>query len=743
MARMQLCGVGVVCVLVASGCSDKTPPPAPRVHPLESPTSKATVTLTGAAEFGATVTVKGGKETVSVPADKFTAEWLAEVPLNTTVVAPDISVSNTLSVTATDAAGNESPATVVEVKFGPEPGVPSKLTFALSGAAAGGTITAGTDVTYAYQVTDAYDGPVANPLSVIPSDPNTSVFDDGISGTGVILGFRRTGSFTITARASGAAGVSKQVPLTVTAAAGPRFFDLALTLSRLATGDSTSAITVVKDTYGNVVVDDATGTAAGLTLACAPQNVSTPPTACARNGASFSINQAGVYKITATYDDGTNPSASNAQYVFAEDAPDVEPPVATITSVVYPTGAAAVPRSTNSRIEVAATFADNKALASAVLYAIFGNNPACISSSTTLLLTGQTRVTTNVSVRQPSSNCAFPNDGIGLFLSVVDEAGNQGFSPINSSMSVSGVGLGNLAAAGGATYTVAAFGSGNGGLSSGIDLSWDAAAQIGYVTNNNNNGGIGALLPDRTQQTVRDITGQTYQFNNNLGGLALSNTGDLFVSRLGGNPNTGSILFIPTSLPTNPQALVSNLSGPGRLLFSAAGVLCATKTASATSANCYLFNASTPSLTANFPNDVAATGLSGGNTELVGLALGPAMAGTTPVYLLYNAGGLYVTSSPFSTTPKNPPAPTAIAVTPALGNSVDVVGLPSGDLAVLTNNAVVRVKITGATAVATTLLTGLNSPRGLDFAGGQLFVLDSNSNNSVVLAIAAPSAAPF
>jgi hypothetical protein len=70
---------------------------------------------------------------------------------------------------------------VLKVKFGPEPGVPAKLDFTLTGGAASGTIAAGTDVAYTYSVKDAYDGPVDNPLSVIPSDPNTTVFDDGIS----------------------------------------------------------------------------------------------------------------------------------------------------------------------------------------------------------------------------------------------------------------------------------------------------------------------------------------------------------------------------------------------------------------------------------------------------------------------------------------------------------------------------------------------------------------------------------
>ena len=216
-----------------------------------------------------------------------------------------ISVKNSLSVTATDAAGNVSEATPVEVVFGPEPGKPAKLSFAL--AVDGGTIHAGDTVSYTYSVTDAYGGPVVNPLEVIPSWPQAVVFDDGISGNGQILGMTRTGDFTITARATGAAGVVQVAPLTVLPASGKRFIDLALTLSRMATNDTTAALTVVKDLYGNVIIDDANGTSAGLTLTCTPQNTATPATACSKAGNLFTVTKSGVYKITAAYDDGVNP----------------------------------------------------------------------------------------------------------------------------------------------------------------------------------------------------------------------------------------------------------------------------------------------------------------------------------------------------------------------------------------------------------------------------------------------------
>jgi hypothetical protein len=726
--------------LTACEQKDKTAPPAPRVDPFKSPTSSKSLVLTGAAEFASTVKLTGGAEDVTVQADPFTAEWIATVPLNSTIPAGAISVKNSIAVTATDAAGNVSEPTNIEVVFGPEPGKPAELNFTLTGIAASGAIAAGDQVTYTYKVTDAYGGAVTNPLDVVPSWPNAVVFDDGISGTGLIMGMTKAGDFTITARATGATGVSKVVPLKVNVAKGNRYLDMGLTLSRMATGDTTAALTVAKDLYSNVIISDTDGTSPGLTLTCTAQAATTPASACSKAGNQFTITKSGVYKIAATYDDGTNPAATTSQFVFVEDVPDVMPPTAHIDSIIYPGSAVQVPRSQNSRIEVQLTFTDDKGLAQANLYAIFGNNPACMSVSNTLQLTGSLNVTTSVSVRQPTSNCAFPFDSISLFAQVTDRAGNQGFSNFNNTLSISGAGLNNgtpgqnLTPAGG--YTVAVVGIGN-NLQNGADVAYDSVAQVAYVSGNNR---IVAVLPDRTQGNVKNIVGADYQPNNSVG-IAVSPAGELFV----GHYSTTNITYIPPALPIVPPSLVTGLNGPTRLVYDARPtkpVVCAAQTGSTTNMNCYVFDSTvTPvTLTKNFPTDLVPNPAPTGT--LAGIAVGAKDgAGNYTLWLLYSGCALYTTTTKFDATNPTQPA-AALPVTPGLGGGTctDIAALPSGDVAVLDSAGQKLVRVTPVGA-ASTLITNLRQPDGLDFSGGFLYVLDTGTQT--VLQVTAPAGTPF
>ncbi|MBI3179215.1 MAG: hypothetical protein HYZ27_06110, partial [Deltaproteobacteria bacterium] len=76
-------GVVVVCVALVTACKeeDTTAPPAPRVDPYASPTGAPEITLTGSAEYGATVRITGGQSAVTTTADPFTALWRARVSL--------------------------------------------------------------------------------------------------------------------------------------------------------------------------------------------------------------------------------------------------------------------------------------------------------------------------------------------------------------------------------------------------------------------------------------------------------------------------------------------------------------------------------------------------------------------------------------------------------------------------------------------------------------------------------------
>jgi hypothetical protein len=738
----------VLALVAFTACTQKdvVAPGKPNLDPIASPTAKQTIEVTGSAEFGSTVKITGGAADVTVTADPYTARFRADVALNTTLGAGSISVKNTLSVTATDTAGNTSEATTVDVLFGPEPGVPANLAFMLTGAAASGTVAAGTDVTYSYRVTDAYDGGVLNPLEVIASAPNTTIFDDGISGNGLIMGFTRAGDYTITARAAGTAGVKQVVPIKVTPAAGQRYVTTTLTLSRIATGDTTAALTLVKDLYDNVIVNDTNGTSMGLTLTCTPQAANAPAGACAKAGNAFTITSAGVYQITASFNDGTNPVASASQYVLVEDAPDVVAPTASIASIVYPTGTSSLPRTTNARVEVQVTLQDNKSLSTAQLYAIFGGNPACTSTSSVLLLNGATSTTTNVSLREPA--CAFAGDVVSLFVVVIDASGNQGFSATNSTLSVSSVSLGGLAGTGG--YGVKVLGQGQiggGGGPATSDFAWDPSTQIAYVTSSNSTR-IGVLLPDRTRANLLDNTGQTYGNNQNwqtLGGIAVTGVGDFFLGRTngGGAPNSGGVDFIPASLPTNPvtEAATSNASTPTRLVYvPAAKALCAARITNATSTSCYSFDTTTNALTQLFAG-VTTTG----NTA--GIAVGTtATAGTYALWLVSATCGVSSTTTTLAVG-STPAAPTALTVTPALpGTCVDIAALPSGDVAVLTSTSVVRVTAAGA---ATTIVSGLTGAYALDYAagtGGGLFVLStdaSNNANQLLLQVTPPNGTNF
>lgn len=183
-------------VLFFTACAeeDKTPPPAPNVDPIQTPTAMAKLTVTGSAEYGATVKISGGAKEVETVADTFTARFRAEVELK-----PD--VENTLSFTATDAKGNTSAATEVKVVHADGFGVPVLVKVELfkndetTALVAPATVAVGDDVRVAVTVTDKQGNTLDHPVDIRTDAPG-SLFE-GATLTNLL----RAGDFKIVATA--------------------------------------------------------------------------------------------------------------------------------------------------------------------------------------------------------------------------------------------------------------------------------------------------------------------------------------------------------------------------------------------------------------------------------------------------------------------------------------------------------------------------------------------------------------
>ncbi len=245
--------------LIACENKDTTAPPAPVVDPIDSPTPKAKISVTGSAEYGATVRIAGGASAVETKADVFTARWRATVELT-----PD--ATNALSVTATDAAGNTSEATTVEVVQAPSRPASVKLAFTAAAARAGelvGLVTRVLDQ-YGNELPDAAVTFTATPALAasftIPGS-NPAVTKD----QGVLAGTRQFVAYELSAvKAAGyqfsikaVAGTAETTEVLVVRPAAAASF------SRLAFKPSGTALTVqagqdaeydyeVVDLYGNV-----------------------------------------------------------------------------------------------------------------------------------------------------------------------------------------------------------------------------------------------------------------------------------------------------------------------------------------------------------------------------------------------------------------------------------------------------------------------------------------------------------
>ena len=94
---------------------DGTPPTTPTLDPVTSPTWRATQTLRGSAEPGATLSVTGGAADGSTTVDG-AGHFELEITLNTAVASI---TENDLSLIATDAAGNASEAAMAVIVHNP------------------------------------------------------------------------------------------------------------------------------------------------------------------------------------------------------------------------------------------------------------------------------------------------------------------------------------------------------------------------------------------------------------------------------------------------------------------------------------------------------------------------------------------------------------------------------------------------------------------------------------------------
>lgn len=174
------------CVVVAFGCgvSDNDPPAAPIVDPIETPTPQTVIRVTGTAEFGSTVRLTGGTAPAESIADPYTARWFATVSI--------ANGPSTLSVTATDAAGNVSPATEVTVTQVAS-GTPESITLLLGQASA----NVGEPVPFSVVALDTFGDPVSLASLTVTTTDALAMVD--VPGRTIRFGTVGTPLHTVTA----------------------------------------------------------------------------------------------------------------------------------------------------------------------------------------------------------------------------------------------------------------------------------------------------------------------------------------------------------------------------------------------------------------------------------------------------------------------------------------------------------------------------------------------------------------
>ncbi|MFO0746556.1 MAG: Ig-like domain-containing protein [Myxococcota bacterium] len=226
-------------------CGDSTPPPAPYLDPVPSPTGDLVVTLTGSAEPNARIDVSGAVAVApaKVKADKFTSSFRLEVTL-----APD--ASNTLAVTATDADGNTSKPTEVVVVHETGHGIPASLAIDLYVDDATTpssddplTLAAGSTLRVDAVAKDAAGHALDVPLVLSTDAPDAFVVGDTISG------LTHAGSFAVAAQVPGTLfGASRAIAVTPGAAAR---VTLEATPADAVAGQPIAIVAQAEDAFGN------------------------------------------------------------------------------------------------------------------------------------------------------------------------------------------------------------------------------------------------------------------------------------------------------------------------------------------------------------------------------------------------------------------------------------------------------------------------------------------------------------
>ncbi len=248
--RSLACLSVLLVVACTSGCSskDKTPPPAPTIDPIETPTALTQVTIHGSAEPGSTIVMSGAAkfEPAEITADRFTALFHVVATLN-----PD--ATNKLSFRARDHAGNLSEATMLEVAQEIGHGVPAKLTLQLfkNGASQEAmdpiVLAAGDKIHALTQVQDAAGHVLDIPVAISTSIPNAFVAGPDISN------IRAAGGFAIAATAAGSSlALSRDVMVEAGAATE---ITLDVSPGSVMAGTTVYVTAIAHDAFGNVVPD--------------------------------------------------------------------------------------------------------------------------------------------------------------------------------------------------------------------------------------------------------------------------------------------------------------------------------------------------------------------------------------------------------------------------------------------------------------------------------------------------------